>query len=158
MIIDRIKTSFRRLQWKLTLSYTAVTVGSLSVVVLILGYLLFSRVFIPIDIFNRVLTPEEWIRIITENDATLVRNLLSQDPIDTDLIATLLSMGELTITDLGILQIGDFQIRLRTSGQGGSLLVDQNGILLGVWNPDLVADDAVGQPIDMGILPGWKVP
>ena len=31
MVIERIKSSFRRLQWKLTLSYSAVTVGSLFV-------------------------------------------------------------------------------------------------------------------------------
>jgi len=50
--------TFRRLQWKLTLSYSAVTVGSLFVVVLILGYLLFSKAFVPIEIYNRVLTPD----------------------------------------------------------------------------------------------------
>ena len=62
MSIEKIKSSFRRLQWKLTLSYTAVTVGSLFVVVLMLGYLLFSKSFIPIEIYKRVVTPEEWIR------------------------------------------------------------------------------------------------
>ena len=34
MLIERIKSIFRRLQWKLTLSYAAVTVGSLLIVVL----------------------------------------------------------------------------------------------------------------------------
>jgi len=52
MFIERIKITFRRLQWKLTLSYAAVTVGSLLIIVLILGYLLFSRVFIPVDIYD----------------------------------------------------------------------------------------------------------
>ena len=73
MSIQRIKSSFRRLQWKLTLSYTAVTVGSLFVVVLILGYFFFSRAFVPIEIYNRLLTPEEWIRIIRENNAAMAR-------------------------------------------------------------------------------------
>ena len=112
MLLERIKTSLRRLQWRLTLSYTAVTVGSLFVVVL--GYLLFSRAFIPIEIYNRVLTPEEWIRIIVENDAALVQSIYLQDPIDTDLIANLLQEGELTITELDLFQIGDFQDRIRT--------------------------------------------
>ena len=110
MLLERIKTSLRRLQWRLTLSYTAVTVGSLFVVVLVLGYLLFSRAFIPIEIYNRVLTPEEWIRIIVENDAALVQSIYLQDPIDTDLIANLLQEGELTITELDLFQIGDFQV------------------------------------------------
>ena len=105
MVIERIKSSFRRLQWKLTLSYSAVTVGSLSVVVLLLGYLLFSKAFIPIEIYKRVLTPEEWIRIISENGAALVRSIYLQDPIDTDLIGTLMQEGELTITSYNVEQL-----------------------------------------------------
>ena len=135
MVFERIKQSYRRLQWKLTLSYTAVTVGSLFIVVLVLGYLLISQAFIPIEIYNRVLTPEEWIRIITENDAAMVRLLFQQDPVDTDLIAALMQEGDLTITDLDILQIGDFQIRLRTSGQGGMVLLDRDGVVLGSSSP-----------------------
>jgi len=154
MIIERIKSSFRRLQWKLTLSYSAVTVGSLFVVVLILGYLVFSKVFIPIEIYKNVLTPEEWIRIITENDAGLVQSILLQDPIDTDLIAKLMQGGDLTITEIDLLQIGDFQIRLRTEGRGSTILLDHKGILLGLSNPSLVPGAVVGQPLDRGIFPG----
>jgi signal transduction histidine kinase len=154
MVIEKIKLTFRRLQWKLTLSYSAVTVGSLFVVVLILGYLFFSKAFIPINIYNRVLTPEEWIRIITENDAGLVRSLFSQDPIDTDLIGILMQEGELTITDLNILQIGDFHVQARTEGRGSTILLDHEGILLGLNNPSLVPGAVVGQPLDRGIFPG----
>ena len=94
MFIKKIIPSFRRLQWKLTLSYSIVTVGSLFVVVLVLGYLLFSRAFIPIEIYNRVLTPEEWIRIISENGAPIVRLIYRQDPIDTDLVADIVGEVE----------------------------------------------------------------
>lgn len=154
MVIERIKSSFRRLQWKLTLSYTAVTVGSLFVVVLILGYLLFSRAFIPIEVYNRVLTPEEWIRIIIENDAGLVQSIYTQEPINTDLIGALMQRGELTITELELLQIGDFQIQIRTEAQGSTILLDHEGILLGVNNPSFVPGAVVGQPLDRGTFPG----
>ena len=154
MVIDKIKSSLRRLQWKMTLSYTAVTVGSLLVVVLILGYLLLSKAFIPTEIFNRVLPPEEWIRIITENDVPLIRSLYLQDPIDTDLIATIMQKGELTITDVDLLQLGDFQIRLRTEGRGSSILVDSEGILLGINYSYLVPGAVVGQPLDRDTFPG----
>jgi len=154
MFIKKIIPSFRRLQWKLTLSYSAVTVGSLLVVVIILGYLLVSRAFIPIEILNRVLPPEEWIRIITENDATFVRNIYQQDPIDTDLIANVLQLGELTITELDLLQIGDFKIRMETEGRGSTILLDHEGNLLGLNNPSLVPGAVVGQPLDRGTFPG----
>jgi signal transduction histidine kinase len=154
MFIKKIIPSIRRLQWKLTLSYSAVTVGSLFVVVLILGYLLFSRAFIPIEIYNRVLTPEEWIRIISENGAAIVRLIYQQDPIDTDLIADIMEEGELTITELDLLQIGDFQIWLRTEARGSTILLDHEGILLGLNNPSLVPGAVVGQPLDRGTFPG----
>ncbi|HEY5730332.1 MAG TPA: histidine kinase [Anaerolineales bacterium] len=154
MPIEKIISSFRRLQWKLTMSYSAVTVGSLFVVVLILGYLLFSSVFIPIEIYNRVLTPEEWIRIIVENDAGLMRSVYMQDPIDTELIASLMERGELTITEVDVLQIGDFQIRLATEARGSTILLDQEGVILGLNYPALVPGAVVGQPLDRGTFPG----
>jgi len=154
MLVNRIKLSLSHLQWKLTLSYSAVTVGSLLVVVFILGYLLFSRAYIPIEIYNRVATPEDWIRIITEKDAALVRSIYRQDPIDTNLIAILVEQGELTITDIDLLQIGGFQIRLRTEGQGSSILLDREGVLLGLNNPSLVPGAVVGQPFDRDTFPG----
>ena len=154
MSIQRIKTSFRRLQWKLTLSYTAVTVGSLFVVVLILGYLFFSIAFIPIEIYNRVLTPEEWIRIITESGAAIVRLIYRQDPVDTDLLVDILAEGELTITEFDLLQIGDFQIRMATEARGSTILLDHDGILLGLNNPSFVPGAVVGEPLDRGTFPG----
>jgi NarL family two-component system sensor histidine kinase LiaS len=154
MVSERIKSSFRRLQWKLTLSYSAVTVGSLFVVVLILGYLVFSKAFIPVEIYQRILTPEEWIRIITENDAGLVQSIYLQDPIDTDLIAKLMQGGELTITEFNLVQLGDFQIRMATEARGSTILLDHEGILLGLSNPALVPGAVIGQPLDRGTFPG----
>jgi signal transduction histidine kinase len=158
MLIQRIKLTLRRIKWRLTLSYTTVTIGSLLIVVIMLGYLAFSKVFLPLDIFNTVLTPEDWIRLIRENDSALVNSVLKQEPIDTDLIEVLLREGEFTIADLELLQIGDFQIRLRTAGQASFLLVDMDGILLGTSNPKFVSQDAVGRQLDMGLLPGLMGP
>jgi two-component system, NarL family, sensor histidine kinase LiaS len=158
MLIESVKQSLRRLQWKLTLSYTAVTVGALSAVVLILGYLLFSRVLVPLNILNSVLSPKAWIQIVSENISPMWRAILSQEPIDTRLISAVLQEGDLQITHLDLLRVGDLQIRIRTLGQGSAILVDPNGILLGVSNPNMVSQGAIGKPLDMGILPGLEEP
>jgi hypothetical protein len=50
VVTDRFISPFRRLQWGLTLRYIAVTVGSLVVIVLVLGGLLFSRVLVPLNL------------------------------------------------------------------------------------------------------------
>jgi NarL family two-component system sensor histidine kinase LiaS len=158
MFIERIKLTFRRLQWKLTLSYAAVTVGSLLIVVLVLGYLLFSRVFPPLDIYDRVVTPQEWIRLLSEDAEHIWTPVLSQEPIDTDLISGLMHESDLQITFFDVLQIGDFQIRVRTVGQGSVLIVGSDGILLGTSNPRFVSEDAIGQLLDIDILPGLEEP
>jgi NarL family two-component system sensor histidine kinase LiaS len=158
MIINQAVPPFRRLQWKLTLSYAAVTVGSLLIVVLILGYLLFSRAFIPLELYDSYLAPRDWIRIMRENSDPVWTEVLSEDPINTDLIARLLQYSSLQITNQDILKIGDFQIGMRTVGQGSALIVDPDGILLGTTTPDFVPESEVGQPLDMGILPGLEGP
>ena len=38
------------------------------------------------------------------------------------------------------------------------ILVDPAGTVLGTSNPDFVSEQAVGQPLDMGILPGLDEP
>ena len=76
----------------------AVTVGSLFVVVVILGYLLFSKVLVPLDILNSVLSPKAWIQIASQTVPPEWRYMLSQDPIDTRLVSMLLREGDLQIT------------------------------------------------------------
>jgi len=157
MFIDRIIRFFRRLQWKLTLSYASVTVGTLSIIVLILGYLLFSNVYVPINILNQVMTPESWIQAMIENQSPAANYVLSKKPIDTKLINLILQEDlDLQITYFDLFHIGDFQVRVRTIGQGVGFLVDPDTILLGSSNPDFLSEDAVGKPLDMEILPGLE--
>jgi signal transduction histidine kinase len=158
ILIESIKRSLRRLQWKLTLSYTAVTVGALSVVVLISGYLLFSRVLVPLHILNTILSPKAWIQIASEDISPVWRVILSQEPIDTHLISALLQEGDIQITHFDLFRIGDIQIGLRTLGQGIALIVGPDGTLLGVSNPNFVSEEAIGKPLDTGILPGLEEP
>ena len=94
VFIERVKQSFRRLQWKLTLSYTAVTVGTLLVVVFILGFLLFSSVLVPLDILNSVLSPKGWIQAVNDNLLPQWQYILSQEPIDTRLISFMFQQDE----------------------------------------------------------------
>jgi len=156
MYSSKIVRPFRRLQWKLSLSYALVTVGSLLIVVLVVGYMVLSRGFIPLDLYDTLLLPSDWIRIIRENSSPIWREALSQEPINRDLISALLHEPNLQITDVGILQIGDFELRLRTMGQGSVLFIDPDGIVLGTSNPNFVSEDQVGKPVDMGILPDLK--
>ena len=152
-LFKRIRYSFKRLQWKLTFSYSTVTVGSLFIIVLFIGYILFSRILVPIDILNGVLSPKAWIQIVSQNIPPEWRYLLSQKPVDTQLLSMLLRDDELQITFFDLFQIGDLQVRVRTTGQGSVFILDSNGVLLGYSNPELVSENQIGKPFELNFLP-----
>jgi len=124
------------------------------VVVLVLGFLVFSQVLVPLDILNSVLTPEAWIKIVSENAPPEWRYVLSQKPIDTKLISLVMRDEDFQITHFELFRVGDLQVQLRTASQGSGLFVDSEGTLLGSTNSKLVSDDAIGQPLNRDILPG----
>ena len=157
-LVDQPIRPFRRLLWKLILSYTAVTVGSLLVIVLVLGYLLFSRVLVPIDILESTLSPKFWIEAVSQNAPPEWEYILNQDPIDTKLVSMLLKDGDFQITHFDLFQIGDLQIQMRTAGEGSVIFVDENGILLGASNQRFVTPEQIGTPLDPQTLPGLAVP
>jgi signal transduction histidine kinase len=157
-VLNKAGTTLRQLRWRLTLSYSAVTVGALLVVVLILGLLLFSRVLIPLDILNSVLTPEAWIQIASEGISPPWLHVLSQKPVDTDLLSMILHEGTLRITNFDLIRIGDLQIQARTTAQGDILVIAPDGVLIGASNFELVPQDKIGQPLDLTLLPGLEEP
>ncbi len=158
MIFGRIKSSFSRLQWKLTMSYAAVTISSLLIVILTIGYLLFSRAFIPLEFYEREITPKFWFETIRDNTAPIWRPVLSQDPIDLELVSALMQESNLRITTMDFFNVGAFKIDLTTDAQGSGYLVDSDGTLLGAFNSALVTDADFGKPIDYGLLPGLETP
>jgi len=158
MFIKRIKSSFRRLQWKLTMSYAAVTIGSLLIVILVLGYLLFSRAFMPLDFYEREISPEFWFETIRKSSASIWQPVLAQDPVDLELISALMEESDLTITALEFFNVGNFKIELNTSAEGSGYLVDREGRLLGAFNSDIVTKADFGKPIDFGLFPGLEAP
>jgi hypothetical protein len=85
-----LQTVVRKLRWKLTLSYTAVTVGSLLVVVLAFTLLLLSIILVP----RGYLTPEVWALVIRRDYGPLLSHVLAQPDMDTDLDGLALRMGD----------------------------------------------------------------
>lgn len=152
--VSNLNNIIRQLRWKLTLSYMAVTAGALLVVVLILGTLVFSRILIPDGFF----TPHIWNELANEQMAPVIRHILAQSPIDTDLIALIFSDSDATITSDDLFRIGDTQFSVRTATQTDVLIVGADGSLLGVSNPALVPGAVIGQPFDADKIPGLNLP
>jgi NarL family two-component system sensor histidine kinase LiaS len=145
-----VKTLFRGLRWKLTLSYSAVTIGALLFVVLVLAIPLFSYVLAP----NDIRTPEYWIESLSEGKwANSMREFLGQSPPDRFGIRLLINNIDATLSDYDLVRIGDAQLSLSTSARLEGCIVDADGNLLGVA-PGELADSAIGhQPYRASAFP-----
>jgi len=154
MRADKIKNIFRQLRWKLTLSYTMVTMSAFLVVMLIMGGMIFTQIFIP----NNILGPIGLIEIISKNSTPLWSHVLSQSPVDTDLINLLLKESDATITGNDFLRLGDVQFTVKTVARLRALIIGADGILLGKTAPGFSPNFVVGQPLDPQQIQGLDVP
>ena len=132
--MNRLKTFFGGLRWKLTLSYTIVTVAAWLVVVLVLAVPLFVYVLQPTDILN----PEYWIASLSDGKLTdWAREFLSQSPPDTLGIKLLINNVDDTMSSLDLFSIGDTQFVVRTTAELEGGIVDSRGLLLGATTGEL---------------------
>ena len=77
---------FRQLRWKMTFSYTLVTVGALLVITLILGGIAFTKVFIPVQSMDPEQLIDAWINSRISSSYPTLCQLLSQSPVDIELL------------------------------------------------------------------------
>jgi NarL family two-component system sensor histidine kinase LiaS len=157
-LLQRFRQSFRRLQWKLTFSYTTVTVGALSLAVLILGFILFSTILAP----HELIPPKMWINLVRDQIPSYWRYVLSHEPIDTHLVNMMVKEGfgeqsDFQVSFIDLLRVGDLQLTARMMGQANILIIDPEGVLLGTSNPAWVSEESVGKHVDPTILPGLDV-
>jgi len=158
-LLQRFRQTVRRLQWKLTFSYTIVTVGALSLAVLILGFILFSTILAP----HELIPPNLWINMVSDQIPSYWRYVLSQKPVDTQLVNMMVKEGfgdekDFQVSYIDLLRFGDLQFTARMMGQARILVVDPKGVLLGTSNGTWVSTQSVGKPIDLNLLPGLEGP
>ena len=145
---------FRQLRWKLTLSYTLVTVSAFVVATLVVGGIVFTPLFVP----NSYFTPEELLESLRENINPTWSHILSQTPVDTELIKFLATDSTTTITSRDLLRIGDVQFYARTIASLRYLIVGADGTLLGKYDQHFFPKSQIGKPLDTSQLVGLDAP
>jgi signal transduction histidine kinase len=141
---NRLSNTFRQLRWRLTLSYTAVTLGTLLVSLLIVAVLVFSAIFLPYDQAPR----EMWVQAADEQAVPLARMLLSESPPNTAGIADLVNYSHAAkLEDLDLFSIGNITLYARATSALEMLVFDPQGLLLGrTGHPPFPSS---GQPFDV---------
>jgi NarL family two-component system sensor histidine kinase LiaS len=139
------KKGRQQLRWKLTLSYTAVTVGALLIVELIL---LGGLVILLVTLLNSGVLPAQLIEVTSTSYTPTLRFFLNQTPPDQEGIAEWLeSVGSLYPT-----------VPLSFDATDEMFVVGSDGRLIGANPPDLLGSGLIGQPLDPQAIPGLEKP
>jgi NarL family two-component system sensor histidine kinase LiaS len=85
-------------------------------------------------------------------------HVLSQSPVDTELVNLLLEKSNPTITSFDLLRIGSVQLTVRTVAQFRALVIGTDGRLLGKTKDGFPTNFVVGQPFDPAQIEGLEAP
>jgi len=153
--VHTVTAPFRRLRWQLILSYTIVTIGALLVAVLIVAGLIFSRLFLPNDLY----TPADWQQATEENVVPFVRPFLdSPAAMNSEVISELLNQARIIMLGRPIFQVGELDINTSISAAIRIILVDETGNVLAFSNDQILPGVQPGQLLDVDRMPGLAQP
>lgn len=153
--MDRLKSIFHGLRWKLTLSYAAVTMGALLFVVLALAIPLFSYLLEPNDLRDS----EYWLDALTDGKfIDFARECLAQSPPNMLGIKLLINNVDATLSSYDVLRVGDTQLSLRTTAQLEGCIVDAEGTLLGATADELAETASSLRPYRVRAYPELDAP
>lgn len=140
------KKRFQQLRWRLTLSYTGVTIGALLTVELILLVLVGIGI---VYFVNSGILPAQLIEAANADYAPILRFYLSQDPPDQEGIAKWLERvgAAYSVT-----------LPLSFDATDEMLVIGSEGELLAQRPDDLLNSDLINQPFDGRIISGLAAP
>lgn len=137
---------FRQLRWKLTLSYTGVTVGALLTVELIL---LAGATIVVAVLLNSGILQADLVNAVSNEYMPSLQFLLSHTPSDQDEITNWLER-------LGAADYSTPPFTFKATDQ--MFIVGPDGVLLGSRPPDLLGSGTIGHPVNMQALQGLAAP
>jgi len=107
---------------------------------------------------ENVVTPELLLEILQKNSTPLWSRVLSQSPVDVELINLLMQEDNPTITSVDFLRIGSLQFNVRTMAEWRALIIGADGIVLGKTLYSFPFEQVVGKPFDPKKIQGLEAP
>jgi NarL family two-component system sensor histidine kinase LiaS len=137
---------FQQLRWKLTLTYTAVTVSAMITVEFLLLVIIGVGV---VFLTNSGYLPEQLIQADSADYAPVLQFYLAQNPPNQEGIAEWLE---------AVGAASNVTLPLTFEATDEMLVVENNGILLAVKPPNLLGEDVIGKPFNGSMIPGLAEP
>jgi len=152
--IQQLRLSLQSLRWRLTLSYSLVTVAALLVVELIVMGLLLSFFISTID-----LTPENLIAHLRAEWIPQVQQYFSEDPPDVEGVrAYLEDVKGSAISSRPISILGDLQLEMKAQDFLNFYYLLDDRTLVDAVPHDIVSEDELDTRISYHYLPGLEKP
>ena len=147
--IARIRSLFRRLRWKLTLSYAAVTMGTLLIMELAaiaggLGYVT----------LNSGISPHQLVDDLSTAYVPLVRPYLTQDPPNIDGLQKLLGQYRTNVIEAKPIDLGNLRLAMNVGNILNVYFVTDEGIVVDSLPHAILGETALGRPLDVVAIPG----
>jgi NarL family two-component system sensor histidine kinase LiaS len=140
------KKRFQQLRWRLTLTYTGVTLAALLTVELILLGIVGIGIVLMV---NSGFLPAQLIEAVNADYAPILRFYLEQSPPDQSGISDWLE---------GVGSASSVTLPLSFDATDEMLVVGKDGSLIGFRPVDLLGSDLLGQPFDGQAVPGLAAP
>ena len=137
---------FQQMRWRLTLTYTAVTIGALLTMELILLGVVGVGI---VALVNSGFIPAQLIEAASADYAPILQFYLAQSPPDQEGIAGWLER---------VGTASSLTLPLSFEATDEMLVVGRDGRLLGVRPADLLKNERIGQPLDGNLIPGMADP
>lgn len=153
MFIEPLLRPFKQLRWKLTLSYTAVTISALLAVeiVLILGM---SHYLAQESIAN----PERLLHEIEDRYVPLARTYLSKTPKDIVGLREALESHETGTIDVSPIRLGNFLLSAYSTTSLHLVFLNSDGRLIDSLPHDFITDTHVGELFNVEEISGIEYP
>jgi signal transduction histidine kinase len=149
-----IRMSFRSLRWRLTLSYSLVTIAALVVVEMVVMILLGSYFVNNLD-----LTPESLIANLRAEWTPMVQQFFSEEPPDIDgARAYLEDVQGSVIGTRPLLILGNLELEMKAQDFLSFYYLLSDRTLVDTIPHTLVPEDELGKPIPFDYLPGLERP
>jgi len=153
-ILSQIRLSFRSLRWRLTLSYTLVTISALLVVELIVMVLLMSYFVNNLD-----LTPENLISNLRAEWTPKVHQFFSEEPPDVDGLRKYLEDVQGSVMSSRPLLIpGNLEVEMKAQDFLSFYYLLDDRTLVDAIPHDIVPDEMIGEKIPYNFLSGLENP
>jgi NarL family two-component system sensor histidine kinase LiaS len=154
LFLRDLRTSFRSLRWRLTISYSLVTVAALVVVELILVVLLMSYFVNNLD-----LTPETLISNLRAEWTPQVQQYFSEEPPDVDGARTYLEDVQGSVLETRpLLILGNLELQMKAQDFLNFYYLLNDRTLVDAIPHGIVPDEDIGTQISYNYLDGLDAP